>query len=106
MTTIELKQTLQDVLRLDSVYGLLDYAERINVRGYMLDWYWAALSPGVINLVAFLSENEVVIPALKIGQDRLVYVQNEHSWELLSIDDYRAENEQIANYLKSIYNNE
>lgn len=58
MITTEQKQTLQDVLRLDTVFGLLSYHERINVRGVMLGWDWAVLSDNAHNLADWLQDKK------------------------------------------------
>lgn len=105
MITTEQKQTLQDVLRLDTVYGLLQYHERINVRGVMLGWDWAALSDNVRAFAEWLRYNAIVgfeVPALRVGQDRITYVYDELSGVLYTIEDYRKLNAHIAEMLEAI----
>ncbi len=94
------KILLQQILRLDSIYNLLSSAERTNVRGKLLDWHWATLSESIQNLMQFLQANEVEIPVLKVGQDRLTYVVKPD--ELKPLDVYRQENKELQNGLIQI----
>ncbi len=94
------KEILQNILRLDSIYKMLLPAERYNVRGKLLDWYWAKLTEPVQNLMQFLQDNEVEIPVLRIGQDRLTYIVKPD--ELIPLDVYRKENKELQKILNQI----
>ncbi len=94
------KILLQQILRLDSIYKLLTSTERYNVRGKLLDWYWAKLTEPVQNLMRFLQDNEVEIPMLRVGQDRLTYVVKPD--ELIPLDVYRQENKELKKILNQI----
>ncbi len=97
---MDLKYTLKDILRLDSIYGLLPFHERIIVRGKLLEWHWAVLPNSVMNLVTYLSQVDVPMPDLRFGQDRLVYVV--HDGFVQPLEEYRAQNKDIETILKEV----
>lgn len=95
------REILQDILRLDSIYGILLPLERTHVRGRMLGWHWAELSEPVCNLIEFLEVvDSIEIPNLKLGQDRLTYVVQGD--KLTQIDVYRIENKKTQDILNQI----
>lgn len=100
MNNKELKFVLLDILRLDSIFQLLPYHERITVRGKLLGWQWAVLPERVQKLVAYLEQCPVNLPQLKIGQDRLTYVQIDDVQQF--VGDYRKLHKDFEKELKKI----
>ncbi len=58
------------------------------------------LTEPVQNLIKFLKANEVGIPVLRVGQDRLTYIVKPD--ELKPIDIYRKENKELQKILNQI----
>lgn len=98
MITNEEKQDLQIVLRLDTIYGLLTFGERMRVRGYMQEWDWAELPEKAEKLLCFIRDTGYVPPPLSVKEDRLTYVGG------VLIDDYIKSKSELEKELKSLVN--
>lgn len=96
MITIEQKQNLQIVLRLDTIYGLLTFWERMAVRGYMQGYRWAVLHDKARLLLHFVEDTNCNPPILRVGQDRLTYVDN------VLIKDYAKQTADFGRELKEL----
>lgn len=96
MIKSEEKQDLQIVLRLDTIYGLFSFWERMRVRGYMQGYRWAVLPDKARLLLHFVEDTDCNPPILKVGQDRLVYVED------MLLEDYATQTADIGRKLKQL----
>ncbi len=61
---------LKDILRLDSIYGLLKWQERIYLQGYILGREWAELPKRIEPLIEYLEkQSSYCLPVLKVDAE-------------------------------------
>lgn len=96
--TNEEKQDLQIVLRLDTIYGLLSFWERMRVRAYMQEWDWGELPEKAEKLLYFVRDTGYVPPSLLVKEDRLTYVDG------VLIEEYIKQTSDLDKYLKLLVN--
>lgn len=91
---------LQTILRLDSIYNLLTFTERLHIRGMMLGWHWASFPERLQPLINWLVQSTYTPPDLVYGQDRLAYVVEGE--ERVLVKEYAQQTSGLHNNFKMI----
>lgn len=86
---------LYDILSLDSIYHLLSYDERINIR-LVLQGKEENLCTKAQELGRWIVENTWIAPEMKYHPDRLLRFYHEKSEEWHLVEDYPKQNPKIT----------
>ena len=92
---------LYDILSLDSIYHLLSYNERINIR-LVLQGKEDMLCAKAQDLGKWIIKNRWIAPEMKYGQDRLLRFYHEPTEECHLVEDYPKLNPKITEKLNAI----
>jgi|GEM_PF-1113654 len=82
-----MKEKLLQLLRFDSIYRILTWEERISVHR-MIQGKEVAENEKIDTYLHFLKVKRWKAPAMRMGQDRLMYFQNEKTGQFDPIDWY------------------
>lgn len=92
---------LYDILSLDSIYHLLSYDERINVR-LVLQYKEDQLCAKAQDLGKWIIENAWIVPEMKYNCNRELTFYHEKSEEWQLVEDYPVLNQKITEKLNAI----
>ena len=81
------KEILKNILKLDSIYKLLDWEDRIIIH-LLLQYKIETSSQNITILYDWLQKGRWLPPIIRYGQDRLLYVEHESGDKIL-VEEYR-----------------